>query len=47
MSSTAALQAGLRGKALRITHHYRDSLWQVFYETKINVLITNLGGSLY
>lgn len=29
MSSAAALKAGLRGKALRITHFYRDSLWQV------------------
>ncbi|KAF9587127.1 hypothetical protein IFM89_039644 [Coptis chinensis] len=28
MSSTEALKAGLRGKALRITHCYRDSLWQ-------------------
>lgn len=27
MSSTEALKAGLRGKALRITHYYRDSLW--------------------
>lgn len=29
MSSTEALKAGLRGKALRITHYYRDFLWQV------------------
>ncbi|KAK1324018.1 hypothetical protein QJS10_CPA02g00804 [Acorus calamus] len=29
MSSTEALKAGLRGKALRIMHYYRDSLWQV------------------
>lgn len=29
MSSQDALKAGLRGKALRITHYYRDSLWQV------------------
>lgn len=29
MSSTAALKAGLRGKALRITHYYRDSLWEL------------------
>ncbi|OVA07440.1 Translation initiation factor SUI1 [Macleaya cordata] len=29
MSSTEALKVGLRGKALRITHYYRDSLWQV------------------
>ncbi|KAF9601199.1 hypothetical protein IFM89_017384 [Coptis chinensis] len=28
MSSTEALKAGLRGKALLITHYYRDSLWQ-------------------
>ncbi|KAI3874886.1 hypothetical protein MKW98_019459 [Papaver atlanticum] len=28
MSSTEALKAGLRGKALRITHYYRDSLWE-------------------
>ncbi|PIA55252.1 hypothetical protein AQUCO_00800166v1 [Aquilegia coerulea] len=27
MSSSEALKAGLRGKALRITHYYRDSLW--------------------
>lgn len=27
MSSTEALKAGLRGKALRITHYYRDLLW--------------------
>ncbi|KAL6997424.1 hypothetical protein U1Q18_007550 [Sarracenia purpurea var. burkii] len=27
MSSTEALKAGLRGKALKITHYYRDSLW--------------------
>lgn len=29
MSNTAALKAGLRGKALRITHYYRDSLWEL------------------
>ncbi|KAK6257890.1 hypothetical protein QUC31_001349 [Theobroma cacao] len=29
MSSTEALKAGLRGKALRIMHYYRDLLWQV------------------
>jgi len=29
MSSDEALKAGLRGKALRITHYYRDLLWQV------------------
>ncbi|CAL9203552.1 uncharacterized protein LOC135631935 [Musa acuminata AAA Group] len=28
MSSSEALKAGLRGKALRITHYYRDYLWQ-------------------
>ncbi|XP_042495319.1 eukaryotic translation initiation factor 2D [Macadamia integrifolia] len=28
MSSTEALKAGLRGKALRIMHYYRDSLWE-------------------
>lgn len=27
MSSEEALKAGLRGKALRITHYYRDFLW--------------------
>ncbi|XP_057973359.1 uncharacterized protein LOC131161545 isoform X2 [Malania oleifera] len=27
MSNTEALKAGLRGKALRITHYYQDSLW--------------------
>ncbi|KFK41565.1 hypothetical protein AALP_AA2G145500 [Arabis alpina] len=27
MSSADALKAGLRGKALRITHYYRDYLW--------------------
>lgn len=30
MSSSEALKAGLRGKALRIAHYYRDFLWQVF-----------------
>jgi len=29
MSSTEALKAGLRGKALKILHYYRDLLWQV------------------
>lgn len=29
MSSAEALKAGLRGKVLRITHYYRDLLWQV------------------
>ncbi|CAA6673188.1 unnamed protein product [Spirodela intermedia] len=28
MSSAQAMKAGLRGKALRITHYYRDSLWE-------------------
>ncbi|ESW05863.1 hypothetical protein PHAVU_011G215800 [Phaseolus vulgaris] len=28
MSSAEALKAGLRGKALRITHYYRDLLWE-------------------
>ncbi|KAL4559634.1 hypothetical protein LXL04_031777 [Taraxacum kok-saghyz] len=28
MSSSEALKAGLRGKALKITHHYRDALWE-------------------
>ncbi|XP_047160305.1 eukaryotic translation initiation factor 2D isoform X1 [Vigna umbellata] len=28
MSSDEALKAGLRGKALRITHYYRDLLWE-------------------
>ncbi|XP_077231685.1 eukaryotic translation initiation factor SUI1 family protein isoform X2 [Tasmannia lanceolata] len=28
MSSSEALKAGLRGKALRITHYYRDLLWE-------------------
>ncbi|CAH9115953.1 unnamed protein product [Cuscuta epithymum] len=28
MSSTEALRAGLRGKALRIYHYYRDTLWE-------------------
>lgn len=32
MSSAEALKAGLRGKALRITHHYRDLLWQVLLD---------------
>lgn len=33
MSSTQALKAGLRGKALKITHYYRDYLWQVSMNT--------------
>ncbi|KAM7473062.1 hypothetical protein LguiA_011245 [Lonicera macranthoides] len=28
MTCTEAVKAGLRGKALRISHHYRDSLWE-------------------
>ncbi|XP_050231588.1 uncharacterized protein LOC126680499 [Mercurialis annua] len=28
LSSNEAIKAGLRGKALRITHHYRDLLWE-------------------
>ncbi|CAK7344497.1 unnamed protein product [Dovyalis caffra] len=28
MSTAEALKAGLRGKALRITHYYRDLLWE-------------------
>lgn len=28
MSSAEALKAGLRGKALRVMHYYRDSLWE-------------------
>ncbi|MBA0852192.1 hypothetical protein Goshw_002269, partial [Gossypium schwendimanii] len=31
MSSAEALKAGLRGKALRIMHFYRDLLWQGHY----------------
>jgi translation initiation factor 2D len=30
MSTAEALKAGLRGKALRITHYYRDLLWLVY-----------------
>lgn len=29
MSSEEGLKAGLRGKALRIAHYYRDFLWYV------------------
>ncbi|XP_051124047.1 uncharacterized protein LOC127246621 [Andrographis paniculata] len=29
MSSTEALKAGLRGKALKIGHYYHDSLWEL------------------
>ncbi|XP_076918682.1 uncharacterized protein LOC143579184 [Bidens hawaiensis] len=28
MSSSEAMKAGLRGKALKISHHYRDALWE-------------------
>eukprot|EP00249_Psilotum_nudum_P022291 c28459_g1_i1 orf=369-2228(-) len=28
ISSSEALKAGLRGKALRVTHYYRDTLWE-------------------
>lgn len=28
LSSSDALKAGLRGKALRVVHYYRDSLWE-------------------
>lgn len=28
MSSTEAIKAGLRGKALKICHYYRDTLWE-------------------
>nr|XP_043637192.1 eukaryotic translation initiation factor 2D [Erigeron canadensis] len=28
ISSSEALKAGLRGKALKISHHYRDALWE-------------------
>ncbi|KAL8060040.1 hypothetical protein ABFX02_03G127400 [Erythranthe guttata] len=29
MSSAEALKAGLRGKALKISHYYRDTLWEL------------------
>ncbi|KAL1533954.1 eukaryotic translation initiation factor 2D-like [Salvia divinorum] len=29
MNSTEALKAGLRGKALKICHYYRDTLWEL------------------
>ncbi|CAN8235547.1 unnamed protein product [Cochlearia groenlandica] len=47
MSSTEALKAGLRGKALRIAHYYRDFLWYtrcwqqfyfLFYVEEISLL---------
>ena len=36
MSSSEAQRAGLRGKALRITHYYRDFLWQVSWPKRRN-----------
>ncbi|PHT68345.1 hypothetical protein T459_27832 [Capsicum annuum] len=39
MSSTEALKAGLRGKALKICHYYRDTLW----ESAENCHIPNAG----
>ncbi|CAI9778179.1 unnamed protein product [Fraxinus pennsylvanica] len=39
MSSTEALKAGLRGKALKITHYYRDTLW----ESAENCYVPNAG----
>ena len=30
MSTAEALKAGMRGKALRITHYYRDFVWLVY-----------------
>ncbi|PHU03024.1 hypothetical protein BC332_28275 [Capsicum chinense] len=39
MSSTEALEAGLRGKALKICHYYRDTLW----ESAENCHIPNAG----
>ncbi|PON95158.1 Eukaryotic translation initiation factor 2D [Trema orientale] len=43
MSSTEALKAGLRGKALKITHYYRDLLWQVFWESVEGHYVPNAG----
>lgn len=37
MSSDAASKAGLRGKALKITHYYRDLLWQVSLELDCSI----------
>ncbi|KAH6763891.1 eukaryotic translation initiation factor SUI1 family protein [Perilla frutescens var. hirtella] len=39
MSNTEALKAGLRGKALKICHYYRDTLW----ESADNLCIPNAG----
>lgn len=39
MSSTEALKAGLRGKALKICHYYRDTLW----ESAENCYVPNTG----
>ncbi|CAA3024116.1 eukaryotic translation initiation factor 2D [Olea europaea subsp. europaea] len=39
MSSTEALKAGLRGKALKINHYYRDTLW----ESAENCYVPNAG----
>ncbi|XP_073305743.1 uncharacterized protein [Primulina huaijiensis] len=39
LSSTEALKAGLRGKALRISHYYRDTLW----ESSENCYVPNAG----
>ncbi|XP_057793781.1 uncharacterized protein LOC131010327 [Salvia miltiorrhiza] len=39
MNSTEALKAGLRGKALKIWHYYRDTLW----ESAENCCIPNAG----
>lgn len=39
MSSTEALKAGFRGKALKINHYYRDSLW----ESAENCYVPNTG----
>lgn len=43
MSSAEALKAGLRGKALRITHHYRDLLWYSLADNllKVDFLISS------
>ncbi|KAL2467469.1 eukaryotic translation initiation factor SUI1 family protein [Forsythia ovata] len=39
MSSTEALKAGLRGKALKINHYYHDTLW----ESAENCYVPNAG----
>lgn len=41
MSSAEALKAGLRGKALRIAHHYGDSLWQVQRQRELKLSLNN------